>query len=136
MFFPNNYIKLRDGLNVKNVELPKLKDSYKNIFEMRDVKMRFLMNDMPKIVKNFYLIKLEDLQKNYKYVLNEICCKFHLHESVNDVYPKNYDTYTKSKLRKSLQKYKLNKNDVYLHKSLVVETEKQMGYLVDQDRDN
>ena len=38
---------------------------YTNIFELRDTKLRFLIEDMPNLVQNYILIKYEDLKDNF-----------------------------------------------------------------------
>lgn len=47
-------------------------DRYKNIFECRKIKCNFLLNDMPKKVKNYILIRYEDLRDKYEETLNKI----------------------------------------------------------------
>ena len=54
------------------------KKRYTNIFELRKIKNNFLINDMPKIVKNYLLIRYEDLRDNYDIILNFFFTKFNL----------------------------------------------------------
>ena len=58
-------------------------NKYKNIFELRKVKNDFLLNVMPKKVKNYILINYEDLLFNYTYVLKNIKEKFNLQQKYN-----------------------------------------------------
>ena len=51
---------------------------YTNIFELRNVKCKYLLETIPNLVKNYYLIKYEDLRDNYEYVLKSIAKKFNL----------------------------------------------------------
>jgi hypothetical protein len=51
---------------------PYTKDRFKNIFELRKVKSLFLLGDMPKLVKNYILIKYEDLLENMPMILSKI----------------------------------------------------------------
>lgn len=51
------------------------KERYKNIFDMRYTKIRFLTEDMPKLVKNYILIKYEDLINNFNITINKIRSK-------------------------------------------------------------
>jgi hypothetical protein len=53
-------------------------NKYKNIFELRKIKNDYLMNVMPKLVKNYILINYEDLLYNYDNVLDNIYIKFSL----------------------------------------------------------
>ena len=64
-------------LNMKDLNYTNGK-KYKNIFELRKVKNNFLLNVMPKIVKNYILINYEDLLFNYNDVLKTIKEKFNL----------------------------------------------------------
>ena len=59
------------------------KQKYKNIFEMRDFKNNYLINILPKKVKNYYFLKLEDFNKNPEKILNDIVIKFNLSKKNN-----------------------------------------------------
>lgn len=45
---------------------------YINIFEMRHIKLKFLMEDMPLLVKNYIFIKYEDLINDFINTMNKI----------------------------------------------------------------
>jgi hypothetical protein len=62
-------------------------ERYKNIFECREIKCKFLLDDMKKKVKNFILIRYEDLRDNYAQTLQLIKNKFSL-EPKNEEYEK------------------------------------------------
>lgn len=72
-------------------------NKYKNIFEMRKLKNHYLMNIMPRKVKNYILINYESLLYNYDATLNTLQSKFDLvKKNDNYVKIKNYkksDTY-------------------------------------------
>ena len=51
---------------------------FKNVFEMRSVKNDFLINIMPQKVKNYSLIRYEDLAENHSKVLSNIAIRFNL----------------------------------------------------------
>lgn len=79
-----------EGLNEKEIIEDRnmlTKERYKNIFELRSVKNNFLIFFMHTLVKNFVLVKYEDLNKNYDDVLNYIHQKFNLNKK-NDIYNK------------------------------------------------
>ena len=59
------------------------KDRYKNIFQLRYIKNNYLINEMPKLVKNYLLIRYEDLRDNYEVVLEFIGKKFNLKRKNN-----------------------------------------------------
>ena len=56
---------------------------YKNIFEMRYYKNHYLINHQKK-VKNYLLIRYEDLKNNYDDILNFICNKFNLTKKLDN----------------------------------------------------
>jgi len=65
------------SLNYSNQEIMEdrniyTKERYKNIFEMRHTKMKFLIEDMPKLVKNYILITYEKLMDEFNPTINEI----------------------------------------------------------------
>jgi len=45
---------------------------YKNIFELRHTKLRYLIEDVPKKVKHYIFIKYEDLLFNFENTMNKI----------------------------------------------------------------
>ena len=58
------------------------KERYKNIFELRKVKNNYLIKEMPTLVKNYLLIRYEDLRDNYDVVLKFIQKKFNLIQKI------------------------------------------------------
>lgn len=66
------------------------KKRYKNIFELREVKIKFLLYEMPNKVKNYIFIKYEDLRDNYQDTLIKISNKFNLKINSNIVNINNY----------------------------------------------
>ena len=56
-------------LNDRNIET---NERYKNIFELRLVKNKFLINKMPKLVKNYCLITYDDLIYNFKNTMDKL----------------------------------------------------------------
>lgn len=48
------------------------KERYKNIFESRETKLKFLIDEMPKKVNNYILIRYEDLLENFDETLQKI----------------------------------------------------------------
>jgi hypothetical protein len=57
---------------------------YKNILELRKVKGLFLLNEMPSIVKNYILIRYEDLVDDYVNTLQLIQDRFNLKRKDKD----------------------------------------------------
>ena len=56
-------------MNDRNIET---NERYKNIFELRIIKNKFLIEQMPKLVKNFCLITYDDLCNNFIDIMNKI----------------------------------------------------------------
>jgi len=73
----NKYYTYQYKLNEKDLNYINGK-KYNNIFELRKVKNDFLLNVMPKKVKNYILINYEDLLFNFNEVLSNIKTKFNL----------------------------------------------------------
>jgi hypothetical protein len=103
---------------------------YKNIFELRHYKLKYLIDDLPRKVKNYVFIKYEDLVDNFENTLNKI---------------KNAGLNVKSDINFPLNTifYKNNKNIIYnkdnkinyIDKELIMENpnliklyEIQLGY--------
>jgi len=108
----------------------KTNNRYKNIFELRDIKNNYLINDMKLNVQNYLLIRYEDLRDNYDIVLNFFKNKFNLKQKYdNYVKINNYKgSYNKLFLKKNI---KLNKNIISLIKNNInKQQENSIGYLI------
>ena len=80
------------------------KERYKNIFELRKVKNNYLIKEMPTLVKNYLLIRYEDLRDNYDVVLKFIQKKFNLIQ--------------KNTIFKKIDSYKGNNELLYIKKNI------------------
>ena len=106
------------------------KERYKNIFEMRKVKNDFLINTIKNNVKNYILIRYEDLRDNYNIVLTYISNKFNLskiHKSFKKI--ESYKGYNNKKYYKKnllLKDYIIN----IIKNNLDNEQEKSLGYIL------
>jgi hypothetical protein len=96
--FLNNQFYSIDGTNNeimidRNMET---KERYKNIFELRLVKNRFLIEKMPTLVKNYCIITYDDLLTNFIDIMNKFKdCGL---EIKNDIeFPLNVTYYKKNK---------------------------------------
>jgi hypothetical protein len=85
-------------------------ERYKNIFELRHIKNKFLIEKMPTLVKNFCLITYDDLVDNFINVMNKI---------------KNYDLQVKNNIMFPLntKKYKNNSKTVFKKKPNLIRKE-------------
>ena len=85
----------------RNIET---KERYKNIFELRHVKNKFLIEKMPKLVKNYCLITYDDLIDNFADVMKKI---------------KNYGLVVKNNINFPINVfyYKKHKDIIYVKKN-------------------
>jgi hypothetical protein len=128
-FLFNKFYSVYDNLNEIMEDRHILtKERYKNIFEMRNVKIDYLINDMKTKVKNYILIRYEDLRDNYDNVLDFFKNKFNLNSKFN-VY-------------KKIENYKGNQPILFVKKNITIpryvikiikknvnkEKEKSIGY--------
>ena len=109
-------------------------NKYKNIFEMRKLKNHYLMNIMPRKVKNYILINYESLLYNYDATLNTLQSKF-------DLVKKN-DTYVKIKNYKKSDTYNFKQQRLITFKNELIQIiwenldtgqESMLGYLKGDD---
>ena len=105
------------------------KQRYSNIFEMRKIKNNYLMNDMKNKVKNYVLIRYEDLRDNYETVLNFLKNKFDLKQKNETEYVKilNYKGKQPSLYEKKPIIVKQNIINL-IKKNVDIEQEKILGY--------
>uniref|UniRef100_A0A6C0ITR2 Sulfotransferase domain-containing protein n=1 Tax=viral metagenome TaxID=1070528 RepID=A0A6C0ITR2_9ZZZZ len=108
---------------------------YKNIFEMRRFKNRFLTDIMPTKVKNYILINYEALTKHYEYTLNKIQSSFNLpFKNPNAIIKVN--KYKKETKRKFVSQKKIELDTstlVTIWKNLDVAQENSLGYYIGDD---
>ena len=83
------------GIELMNDRSMYTKQRYKNIFDMRDSKLKFLIKDMPSLVKNYILITHEELLYDFKNTMNRIRQKG-LPIKKNIHFPLNYLTDVKT----------------------------------------
>ena len=77
----------------KNIET---NEKYKNIFELRLVKNKFLIEKMPKLVKNYCLITYDELTNNFINIMNKIKeCGLEVKNNIE--FPLNISYYKKEK---------------------------------------
>ena len=100
------------SLDINNNEIMKdrniyTKERYKNIFEMRYTKIKFLIEDMPLLVKNYILIKYENLLNNFNITINEIKNKGLIFKN-NIIEAQNIFYYKNNKKKKFIKNKKVN----------------------------
>lgn len=103
---------------------------YKNIFEMRKTKLKFLIEDVPKKVKNYVLIRYEDLISDFKGTMDKIRDKG-LQVKSDCNFPVNVTTYKGSMtniLFKPNLKFEISRKLVFEHPSFDPHYEKLLHY--------
>jgi hypothetical protein len=100
------------------------KKRYHNIFELRKIKNNFLIKDMPKKVKNYLLIRYEDIRDFYEKVLEYFFIKFNL--------KKKYHKYIKINNYKGTKDYMFYIKDIQLKKNEIDIIKKNL----DTDQEN
>ena len=106
------------------------KERYKNIFELRKIKNHYLINDMKMKVKNYILIRYEDLRDNYNNILDFIQTKFNLEKKAENYIP--IDSYKGNNIRPYLRKpitLRLRNIDK-IKNNVDKEQENSLGYLI------
>jgi hypothetical protein len=129
-FLFNEFYSIYDDTKSEIIEDRNLitKNRYKNIFELRKIKNNYLINDMPKKVKNYLLIRYEDIRDKYDIVLEYFHIKFNLKKKYNK-YIKIYNYKGIKDYYFYIQKITLNKNIINIIKNnLDIIQEKNLGY--------
>jgi len=102
---PNNFLTheicsyltgYEEVMEDRNIET---KERYKNIFELRHVKNKYLVETMPKLVKNYCLITYDDLVHHFDFIMGVIK-SFDLEVRNNINFPLNVDYYKCNKNHK------------------------------------
>ena len=124
--YEDTYTEIKEDRNMITNE------RYKNIFELRKIKNNFLINEMKNRVKNYVLIRYEDLRDNYDVILNFLKNKFNLNKIGNgDKYIEilNYKGIpNKLYIPKNIS---INKNIIkIILKNIDKSQEKSLGYLI------
>jgi hypothetical protein len=131
-FLHNDFYSVDENTN--NIVLQDLNyvtlKKYINIFELRKMKNFYLLNVMPKKVKNYILINYESLLYNYEYTLDFIKDKFKLSPQF-PIY-KQIKNYKKSENYNFVQQRIILLSPVIVNdiwKNLHVNQETRLGYL-------
>lgn len=97
-------------------------ERYKNIFELRHTKIKWMVEDLPKKVKNYIIIKHEDLIINFEDTLNKIkdkglSIKSDINFPLNSKYYKksNITIYQKNKKIYFTKEQILGNKNIHLH---------------------
>jgi hypothetical protein len=114
-FLNNTFYSVYDNdseiLDDRNIET---NERYKNIFELRHIKNKFLVETMPKSVKNYCLITYDDLCNNFIEVMNKIS-SYGLIIKNNIEFPLNIEYNSKN----INQKYKKNDKNLISKEKII-----------------
>lgn len=101
---------------------------YKNIFDMRYTKLKFMTEDLPLKVKNYIFIRYEDLLDDFECVMQRIMnCGLKIKEGIE--FPVNIHTYKKeNKIFIANTEYPISKDKVYGNDGYDEEKEEMIGY--------
>ena len=102
---------------------------YKNLMELRKVKLRYLYETLPTIVKNFYFVRYEDIVKNIVPFLEVIKEQFSLQQKFPLWKQINYHKKDKSKPFKQTKKNYISVDAVVKHPEFDLELEEKVGYV-------
>lgn len=106
---------------------------YNNVFEMRHTKMQFLLEDLPTKVKNYIVVRYEDLLDDLENVMTQLKCK-NLQVRDNIIFPVNTTFYKNSKknlFNRLCQKENLiDTNLILTNQNLNKYYENQLGYVM------
>ena len=96
-------------------------ERYKNIFELRSVKNKFLIEKMPTLVKNYCLITYDDLTNNFIDIMNKLRdCGLKIKNGIE--FPLNISYYKKNIYRPFVKKVnKISREKIY--ESMIEENE-------------
>lgn len=119
----------RDGKEIIEDRNLQTKERYKNIFELRRIKCRYLLNELPKLVKNYYFVTYEQLIENPEAILKIVAKQFDLELKKEKIEVDMTIDY-KHKNQKFVKKeYVVPKDQLrFINSSLTWVLENRMGY--------
>jgi len=101
MFLNGEILSVHDGPNTVSPRQENINDRnlytgnrYKNIFELRHAKNKYLLEDLPILVKNYCFIRYEDLINDFDSTMNKMK-QFGLRLKHNIKFPQNTTQYKK-----------------------------------------
>lgn len=88
-----SFYSLKELMEDRNLET---NERYKNIFELRHIKNKFLVETMPTLVKNYLLITYDNLVSDFDHIMNKIK-DYNLPIKTNIEFPLNVTYYKNDK---------------------------------------
>ncbi len=105
------------------------KERFKNLFELRHIKLKYLMRDLRNKVKNYIFVKYEDVKQHYPYFLQNLETKFGLKRKLPQF--ENITYYKKNKDKKFDQKRKthISPELIFNNPLFIKDLEIEVGYI-------
>lgn len=129
--YNNEFYSTVDGKELLTDRNIFTKERYKNIFEMRHIKLKYLLDYLKNKVKNYIFIRYEDLLYNFNNTLYKIK-KAGLPIKKNILFPQNtliYKTYQNIKFNINEKRHNINLKDILTNSNLNTLYEEKLGYL-------
>lgn len=104
------------------------KERYKNILELRSMKLKWMLYSLPKLVKHSIILRYEDLLENFEYTMRTLSLQGLpiLHSST---FPENHTEYKYSnKKYNPKQYYKIKKEEIENHPFFEKTLEHELSY--------
>lgn len=105
---------------------------YQNIFELRHIKLKYMFEDLPKKVKNYILIRYEDLINDFTFTMTRIKNKGLKINNYDNIF-KNSDNYKKYKNKKFdkniIKESFITKKEILQNPNLIPFYENKLGYI-------
>lgn len=105
------------------------KERYKNIIELRSIKIKWMLETLPKQVKHFMILRYEDLIKNFDYTMYNIHLKG-IPLLSPSTFPENHTNYKNSNKKFIPSENNIiKKEEIANHPSFHKNLEEELGYL-------
>jgi hypothetical protein len=127
-FLNNEVISIKNNNEIMTDRNIYTQERYKNLFELRHTKLKYLIETLPTLVKNHTIIKYEGLLNNFETTM-KLFDKFNLIKKYNKIINNNKKDFKYGGLYVKKNYYYIKKNLIYEHKDFNDEYEKLLGYL-------
>lgn len=128
-YYDNSYNPELSGKEIREDRHIFTKKRYKNIFELRHTKIKWMLVKLPRKVKNYIFIRYEDLLHDFDKTMYMLKMKgLDVRDPLH--FPQNYTKYKDSQHEYVPKKYNdIKYNDILSNKSFQPFFEKKLGYL-------
>lgn len=132
--FMTKPMKMMKGKDKKE-EIPNTRNIYtgnvyKNIFELRTVKLNYLLSDMPKNVKHVEVLSYEDFCSNYDEIMKHLREKYNLKPKTTSFPERVEKIYRGGSVVKGNLEYEKPISESFVYPKLNKHVEKKAGYII------